>query len=188
MNAPAVPVTDLLHQWTNGNPELLDQLVPTLYQELHRIAARELRREIPDHTLQPTALVNEAYLKLRGVAGISFVDRQQFFGFAAHLIRRILVDHARKKGALKRGAAGLRVTMDEAEAVAHSRPPDLVALDDALNQLASLDARKASVVELRFFGGLSAEESGSLLKISAVTVNREWRRARAWLFRELQTT
>lgn len=188
MTVAAVPVTDLLHEWVGGRSESLDRILPVLYHELHRIAARELRREAPDHTLQPTALVHEAYLRLRDLHGVSFTDRQQFFGFAAHLIRRILVDHARKKGAQKRGAAGFRVTLTEAEGQSFSRPPDLVALDDALKQLAMFDRRKSTVVELRFFGGLSAEETAALLRVSPVTIHREWRRARAWLFRELQAT
>lgn len=188
MTVSAVPVTDLLREWVDGKSENLDHLLPVLYDELHRIAARELRREGPEHTLQPTALVNEAYLKLRDVAGVSFESRSQFLGFAAHLIRRILVDHARRKLAQKRGSAGVKVTLFEADAVAWSRPPDLVALDDALKELTSLDARKGAVVELRFFGGLSAEEIAALLKTSAVTVHREWRRARAWLLREMQAS
>lgn len=186
MTVSVVPVTDLLREWVDGKSEGLDQLLPVLYEELHRIAERELRRETPDHTLQPTALVHEAYLRLRDVAGVSFADRHQFLGFAAHLIRRILVDHARRKRAQKRGAANLRVTLVEAEAVGMARSPDLIALDDALQTLASLDPRKNTVVELRFFGGLSADETASLLGLSAVTVHREWRRARAWLYRELQ--
>lgn len=186
MTVSAVPVTDLLREWEGGRSDLLDRLLPTLYQELHRIAARELRREARDHTLQPTALVNEAYLRLREVEGVRFEDRQEFFGFAAHLIRRILVDHARRKGAQKRGAGNLRVTLGEAEEMDAARPADLVALDDALKQLSRLDRRKGAVVELRFFGGLSAEEIAAHLRVSPITVHREWRRARAWLLRELQ--
>jgi RNA polymerase sigma factor (TIGR02999 family) len=188
MTVSAVPVTDLLREWVGGKPENLDHLLPVLYDPLHRIAARELRRESGDHTLQPTALVNEAYLKLRDIAGVSFASRNQFLGFAAHLIRRILVDHARRKQAQKRGSAGVKVSLLEADAVAWSRPPDLVALDDALMQLSALDPRKRAVVELRFFGGLSAEEIAVLLETSAVTVHREWRRARAWLLREMQAS
>lgn len=164
---------------------MVDRVVPLLYEELRRIAARELRRERPTHTLQATALVNEAYLRLRQVHGVTWEDRHQFLGFAAHLIRRILVEHARKRASAKRGGGSLRVTLAEAEVLGTGRRPDLVTLDDALTALAEIDPRKAAVVELRFFGGLSVEESAAVLRISPETVGREWRRAKAWLYHEL---
>lgn len=182
---PAGPLTEMLRQWSEGDPCLADRVVPLLYEELKRIAARELRRERPEHTLQVTALVNEAYLRLRDVHGVTWENRDRFLGFASHLIRRILVEHARKKGSAKRGGGGLHVTLGEAAGLGPDRPADLVALDDALCALAELDARKAAVVELRFFGGLTEEEAAAVLGISPETVRREWRRAKAWLYQEL---
>ena len=182
---PPSPLTAWLHQWTEGDPEAVDRVVPLLYQELRRIAARELRRERSAHTLQATALVSEAYLRLRDVHGVHWENRSQFLGFAAHLIRRILVEHARRRGSAKRGGGGLRVSLTEAEGIGLVRGPDLVALDLALQALAALDPRKAAVVELRFFGGLSVEETAGVLQLSVETVGREWRRAKAWLFQEL---
>ncbi|HYN19783.1 MAG TPA: ECF-type sigma factor [Thermoanaerobaculia bacterium] len=179
------PLTELLRLWSEGDPRMADRVVPLLYEELKRIAARELQNERPEHTLQVTALVHEAYLRLRQVHGITWDDRNQFLGFASHLIRRILVEHARKKAALKRGGAGQRVTLSEAEQLGMSRPPDLIVLDEALSALAELDLRKAAVVELRFFGGLTVEETAAVLGVSAETVGREWRRAKAWLYQAL---
>ncbi|HYH44531.1 MAG TPA: sigma-70 family RNA polymerase sigma factor [Thermoanaerobaculia bacterium] len=183
--APQPPLTTLLRQWTDGDPEAINRVVPLLYQELRSIAARELRRERSEHTLQATALVSEAYLRLREVHGVAWQNRSQFLGFAAHLIRRILVEHARRKGSAKRGGGGLRVSLTEAQGIGLWRGPDLVALDLALEALGALDPRKASVVELRFFGGLSVEETAAVLELSPETVGREWRRAKAWLFQEL---
>jgi RNA polymerase sigma factor (TIGR02999 family) len=183
--APQPLLTTLLRQWTDGDPEAVNRVVPLLYQELRSIAARELRRERSEHTLQATALVSEAYLRLREVHGVRWQNRSQFLGFAAHLIRRILVEHARRKGSAKRGGGGLRVSLTEAQDIGLSRGPDLVALDLALEALGTLDPRKASVVELRFFGGLSVEETATVLELSPETVGREWRRAKAWLFEEL---
>jgi RNA polymerase sigma factor (TIGR02999 family) len=161
-----------------------DRVVAQLYRDLKRIAAREFRRERPAHTLQATALVNEAYLRLRQVHGVAWANRRQFLGFAAHLMRRILVDHARVKGTARRGAGGLRVPLAEAEAVGGAGI-DLLALDGALEELARLDSRKAAVVELRFFGGLTLEEIAAALGLSPETIGREWRRARAWLYQAL---
>ncbi len=175
----------MLRQWSEQDPEIADRVLATLYEELKRLAARELRRERPAHTLQATALVHEAYLRLRSVHGIAWRDRAQFLGFATHLMRRILVEHARRLAARKRGGGGRRVTLAEAEAVGTGRPVDLLALDDALGALERMDARKAAVVELRFFGGLTVEETAVALRVSPETVGREWRRAKAWLFQEL---
>jgi RNA polymerase sigma factor (TIGR02999 family) len=179
------PLTELLRLWSEGDPRMADRVVPLLYEELKRIAARELQNERPEHTLQVTALVHEAYLRLRQVHGVTWDDRNQFLGFASHLIRRILVEHARKKAALKRGGCGQRVTLTEAEQLGMSRPPDLIVLDEALSALAELDLRKAAVVELRFFGGLTVEETAAVLGVSPETVGREWRRAKAWLYQAL---
>lgn len=186
MSLPVQPhLTEMIRHWSAGDPAMADRVVPALYQELRRIAAREFRRERSADTLQATALVSEAYLRLRDVHGIAWQDRDQFLGFAAHLIRRILVEHARKKAAAKRGGRGLHVTLSEAEEVAARRPPDLLALDEALRALGEVDARKAAVVELRFFGGLTVEETASALRLSPETVGREWRRAKAWLYQEM---
>lgn len=182
---PAGPLTEMLRQWSEGDPRLADRVVPLLYEELKRIAARELRRERPEHTLQATAVVNEAYLRLRDVHGVTWENRSRFLGFASHLIRRILVEHARKRRSAKRGGGGLHVTLDEAAELGSRRPTDLIALDDALGALAGIDPRKAAVVELRFFGGLTEVEAAEVLAISPETVRREWRRAKAWLYQEL---
>ncbi|HET9226830.1 MAG TPA: sigma-70 family RNA polymerase sigma factor [Thermoanaerobaculia bacterium] len=182
---PPGPLTEMLKQWSEGDPGMADRVVPLLYEELRRIAARELKRERPEHTLQATAVVNEAYMRLRDVHGVVWEDRNRFLGFAAHLIRRILVDHARRKGSAKRGGEGVQVTLSEAAALGMDRPPDLVALDEALVSLSEIDARKAAVVELRFFGGLTVEEAAEVLSLSPETVGREWRRAKAWLYQEL---
>ncbi len=164
---------------------MADRVVPLLYEELKRLASRELRRERPEHTLQVTALVNEAYMRLREVHGVTWEDRSQFLGFAAHLIRRILVDHARRRSAARRGGGAVRTTLDEADGLVARQPPDVIAVDDALRTLAQIDRRKAAVVELRFFGGLTVEETAAVLRVSPETVGREWRRAKAWLYREL---
>jgi RNA polymerase sigma factor (TIGR02999 family) len=178
-------LTALLREWSDGDSRMADRVVPLLYQELKRIAARELRHERSEHTLQVTALVNEAYMRLRDVHGVVWEDRSQFLGFAAHLIRRILVDHARRRGAARRGGGALRATLSEAAGIEAKRPPDLVAVDEALRALAEIDLRKAAVVELRFFCGLTVEETAAVLHTSPETVGREWRRAKAWLYQEL---
>lgn len=178
-------LTQMLRQWAAGDPQSADRIVPLVYEELKRIAVRELRRERAAHTLQATALVHEAFLRLRKVEGMELESRTRFLAFAAHVMRRVLVDHARRKGFAKRGGLGVHVTLAEAEEIGASRPPDLVALDEALAQLARIDRRKATVVELRFFGGLSVEETAEVLGVSPETIKREWRRAKAWLYREL---
>jgi RNA polymerase sigma factor (TIGR02999 family) len=179
-------VTQLLQDWSSGNPEAAEEVLPLVYQELRRIAARQLRREREDHTLEATALVHEAYMRLQGQEGFQWPSRAHFFAFAAHLIRRILVDHARNRNRAKRGGGWERVTLAEAADLALSKSPDLLALDEALSSLETLDPRKAAVVELRFFAGLNLEETADQLGISPETVGREWRRAKAWLYCQLR--
>lgn len=183
------PITQWLERWGSGDPEATEHVFTLVYAELRRIAARQLRGERSDHTLQATAIVNEAYLRLSGQEGLHWPSRAHFFAFAAHLIRRILVDHARQHNRAKRGGRLERITLTELEqlgAMAASERPDLVALDDALSALEALDARKAAVVELRFFAGLTMEEIAAQLGVSSETVGREWRRAKAWLYGELR--
>lgn len=186
MRSAGVPqVTEMLHEWMAGEIEAGDQVVQALYDELKRIAVREFRRERPEHTLQPTALVHEAYLRLREVQGVVWESRDRFLGFAAHMMRRILVEQARRKAASKRGGGSYRVTLDDVALAVVGRAPDLLAVDEALEALTKLDRRKAAVVELRFFGGLTVRETAAVLGLSPETVKREWRRAKAWLYREL---
>jgi RNA polymerase sigma factor (TIGR02999 family) len=177
-------VTQLLLKWSNGDQEARDQLMPLVYSELHRLAHHYLRRERPAHTLQTTALVHEAYLRLIGVEDVRWQDRNHFLSLAASLMRRILVEYARSHHASKRGG-GLKLSFDEAVHLLQARVADLVALDDALTALASIDPRQSRIVELRFFGGLTVEETADVLGISCRTVKREWSVARAWLHREL---
>jgi RNA polymerase sigma-70 factor, ECF subfamily len=179
-------VTQLLQDWSSGNPQAAEEVLPLVYQELRRIAARQLRRERDDHTLEATALVHEAYMRLQGHEGFHWPSRAHFFAFAAHLIRRILVDHARNRNRAKRGGGWERVTLAEAADLALGRNPDLLALDEALSSLETLDPRKAAVVELRFFAGLNLEETAAQLGVSPETVGREWRRAKAWLYCQLR--
>lgn len=178
-------VTELLHAWSGGDKTALDQLLPVVYDELRRQASRYLRRENPGHTLQTTALVNEAYLRLVDQKNMRWENRAQFFGIAAQLMRRILVDHARAKQRAKRGGGDLRITLDEGMALAANREIDLVALDAALNRLAEIDEQQSKVVELRFFSGLNVEETAAALSISPATVKRDWSVAKAWLYREI---
>jgi RNA polymerase sigma factor (TIGR02999 family) len=178
-------VTALLVEWGDGNQAALDRLMPVVYAELRRMAARHLRRERPDHTLQPTALVHEAYLKLIDQRSVQWQNRAQFFGVAAQLMRRILVDHARARGATKRGSAMPKVTLDEAGELPAATAFDVLGVDQALNRLAAIDAEQARIVELRFFGGLSVEETAQVVHRSPRTIKREWRLARAWLHGEL---
>jgi len=177
-------VSVLLRAWSGGDPAALDQLAPIVYDALHRLARRYLRGERRDHSLQTTALVNEAYLRLVDHARMAWQDRAHFFAVSAQVMRRILVDHARRRN-VKRGHGLRRVSLEEATMVGGQRPADLAALDDALTLLAERDPRKAQVVEMRFFGGLSVEESAEVLGVSPVTVMRDWRTAKAWLYREL---
>ena len=177
-------VTRLLRAWSNGEAGALDQLTPLVYVELRRLAHRQMAHERAGHSLQTTALVNEAYLRLVDCNRMRWVDRAHFFAVSAQFMRRILVDTARRHNQ-KRGAGLEHISLQLADDVGD---PDLLALDDALNALAVFDERKAQVVELRFFGGLSVEETAAVLKISAITVMRDWNSAKAWLYRELTTT
>ena len=177
--------TQLLVDWTSGNKAALDQLMPLVYKELRRLARHYLRKERHNHTLQSAALVNEAYVRLVDYSNLRWQDRAQFFGLAAQLMRRILIDHARKHHYAKRGGGARRVALDEAALLSEERASDLVALDDALTSLAEMDPRKSQVVELRFFGGLNIEETAEVLNISSMTVQREWRWAKAYLYREI---
>lgn len=178
-------VTGLLLAWSQGEQAALDKLVPLVYGELRRIAHRYMNRERRGHTLQTTELVNEAYLRLINASQVRWQDRAHFFAISAQLMRRILVDFARSRHYLKRGGGAHRATFDEALLVSPAPGPDLVALDDALEALAVKDARKCRMVELRFFGGLSVEETAEVLKVSPDTVHRDWRLAKAWLGREM---
>jgi RNA polymerase sigma-70 factor, ECF subfamily len=184
MDTSPEDVTALLRAWGNGDREAGERLMPLIYRELRRQAARYLRRERKDHTLPATALVHEAYLRLVGEPA-PWANRAHFFGVAARVMRQVLVDHARRRGAAKRGAGLTRVAFEDVEAAApaREREVDVVVLDRALEELAALDSGKARVVELRFFGGLSLEETAETLGVSASTVTREWRMARAWLRR-----
>jgi RNA polymerase sigma factor (TIGR02999 family) len=179
-----VQVNELLRAWTDGDASALQRLTPIVYEELHRLARRYMRGERPGHSLQTTALVNEAYLRLVGYERINWQNRSHFFAVSAQVMRRILVEHARRRN-LKRGGGAAHVSLDEAAVVGGSRAADLVALDDAMNTLAQFDRRKAQVVEMRFFGGLSVEETADVLKVSPATVMRDWNNAKAWLYREL---
>jgi RNA polymerase sigma-70 factor (ECF subfamily) len=180
-----VEVTQLLRAWSSGDDRALDKLTPLVEGELHRLAHRYMARENPGHTLQTTALVNEVYLKLVNVQDMTWQDRAHFFAISARMMRHILTDFARSRQFQKRGGAALHVTLDEALMVSPEQDADIVALDDALGQLAALDPRKSQVVELRFFGGLSAEETAEVLKVSRETVLRDWKFAKVWLLREL---
>ena len=176
-------ITALLKAWSEGNNSALEKLTPIVYKELHRLAGRYMKGERPGHSLQTTALVHEAYMRLVDYKRMQWQNRAHFFAVSAQLIRRILVEHARRHN-LKRGGGIRHVCLDEV-AVAGGRSADLVALDDALKALAGIDPRKEQVVEMRFFGGLSVEEIAEVLKISSVTVMRDWSTAKAWLYREL---
>lgn len=178
---PTDQVTLLLQQASRGSRDAVDQLLPLVYDELRRIAADYLHRERADHTLQPTAIVHEAYLRLVNQQSAGWNDRTQFFAVAAKIMRRILVDHARARRAAKRGGGRRRTEFDDAFAVFEERAIDLVALDEVLNRLAEVDERKSRVVELRFFGGLSVEETSRVLNIPLRTVERDWTFAKAWL-------
>ena len=182
-------VTKLLIRLTEGDHAVLDALLPAVYDELRRLAANYLRRERVGHTLQPTALVHEAYMRLVDQTQVQWQNRAHFFGVAAQMMRRILVDHARQQNAEKRGGEFQKLSLDEnLDAAGAPRDVNLVALDDALNRLAEMDPQKSKIVELRFFGGLSVEETAEVLKLSPITVIREWNKAKAWLYRELQRT
>ena len=176
-------ITELLQAWHQGDASALEQLVPLVEAELHRLAHRYLAQERPGHTLQTTALVNEAYLRLMDWKNVQWQDRAHFIGVAARLMRYVLVGYARRQPHVK--AAAQHVSLDWALEVSPKRSADLVAIDDALNALAAFDARKSQIVELRFFGGLSVEETAEVLKVAPITVIREWNKAKAWLYDEL---
>lgn len=179
-------ITHLLAQWRQGDREAAEQVLPLVYEMLRSIAFRQLRLEREDHTLQPTAIVHEAYLHLVHQSGLEWPSRAHFFAFATHLIRRILVDYGRHRNRAKRGGLSRKVMLREMADLSFDTSPDIVALDGALSALEKVDPRKAAVVELKFFGGLTLDEIAAQLAISPETVSREWRRARAWLYRALQ--
>jgi len=181
-------VTGLLHAWTHGDRSALDELIPLVQAELYHRARRYMARERPGHLLQATALINEVYVRLLDWRAVSWQNRAQFFGICARLMRNILVDLARARPHLAHGVEARQVSLDEAFAIARDRNAELVALNDALETLAAIDQRKSRIVELRFFGGLSVEETAEVLHISGITVIREWNKARAWLYRELSRT
>jgi len=178
-------VTQLLRAWGQGDEEALARLAPLVEDELHRLAHKYMRKERPGQPLQTTELVNEVYLRLIDVEQVSWQGRAHFFAVSAQMMRRILTDFARSRSYLKRGGGAMRITWDESLAVAPESAPDIVALDDALNELALLDLRKTRVVELRFFAGLSVEETAEVLKVSQQTVMRDWKFAKSWLMRAL---
>ena len=181
-------VTGLLIDWSKGNAAALENLLPIVYKELRRIARREMRRESVDHTLQPTGLVNELYLRLVEQRRASWANRAHFFAFAAQMMRRILVDHARSQLAKKRGRSFARLSIDAADNVAAKATWEVLAVDDALQRLAALDREQARIVELRFFSGLTVDETAHVLGRSPRTIEREWRLAKAWLHHELRHT
>jgi RNA polymerase sigma-70 factor (ECF subfamily) len=183
--SPSRDITQLLRAWGSGDEHALERLTPLVYDELRRSAKRHMARERDGHTLQTTALINEVYLRLVNLDDVGWQDRAHFFAICARLMRRILTDHARSRSYLKRGGDARRVTLDEALMVSADRSLDLVALEGALNKLGEMDSRKSSVVELRFFGGLSVKETAAVLKISTDTVTRDWNLAKAWLLREM---
>jgi RNA polymerase sigma factor (TIGR02999 family) len=179
-------VTELLRAWSNGDDGALERLTPLVEAELRRLARAYMRRERQAHTLQTTALVNEAFLRLTGARAVGWQDRAHFLGIAARLMRRVLVDHARARGYRKRGGGIQRVTLNERLVASPEPALDVIALDRALEALAAVDARKTRVIELRFFGGLSVEETATVLHVSPDTVKRDWRLAKLWLLRELE--
>jgi RNA polymerase sigma factor (TIGR02999 family) len=181
-------VTVLLRQWSEGDANALEQLTPLVYDELHRLAHQHMRRESAGHVLQTSALINEAYLRLVDQPGIQWESRAHFFGIAARLMRRILVDDARKRNSAKRGGSLIQVPLDEVENLAQQQAANVVAVDEALRRLEAIDARQSQIVELRFFGGLSIEETAESLKISPGTVMRDWTFARAWLKSQMKDT
>lgn len=180
-------VTQLLQKWSEGDAEALERLTPIIYSELHKIARRYMNRERGDHTLQTTALVNEAYIRLIEWKTAKWENRAHFFGVSAQLMRRILVDFARKRPKINEKPVN-HVSLENAFEIGTEKDRDLVALDEALTKLAEFDARKAQIVEMKFFGGLSVEETAAVLKIAPITVMREWQKAKAWIYRELSET
>jgi RNA polymerase sigma factor (TIGR02999 family) len=179
-------VTGLLHEWKQGDKHALDKLMPLVYDEMRRIAHRYMQKEHDGHTLQTTALINEAYVRLVGQQKIEWQNRSHFFAVTAQVMRHLLIDHARRQNFAKRGGGAERVALDDATMMSSERAVELIALDEALGELAQMDPRKSRVVELRYFGGLSLEETAEVLDISLMTVRRDWRAAKAWLFRRIR--
>lgn len=188
LSLPPNEISQLLDEWSHGNQAALDRLYPLVYDELRRMAHRYMSRERKGHTLQTTALINEAYLRLVEQKHVHWANRAHFFGISAQIMRRILIDHARRYEYSKRGGGAQKVSLDEVAVVAKERSTELLAVDEALTRLGEIDLRRSQVVELRFFGGLDNEEIASYLKISANTVTRDWNLARAWLYRELSSS
>ena len=189
MNEPdAHQLTQLLAAWSDGEEEALEQLAPLVHAELYRLAKRYMSRERPNHLLQTSALINEAYVRLIDWKAVRWQNRAHFFGVAAQMMRRILVDFARRRPHADKDQEAVHLSLDEALTVISQRDPDLLALDDALKSLATIDERKSRIVELRFFGGLSVDETAEVMKLSSITVIREWNKAKAWLYRELSNT
>ena len=178
-------VSQLLLDWSDGDQTALDKLIPLVYQELHGLAHHYMRHERPGHTLQTTALVNEAYMRLADYKNLRWQSRVHFFAVAAQIMRRILVEHARSRNSAKRGGGIDKLSLDETAVISPTRSSEVVAVDDALHRLESWDPRKGKIVELRFFGGLSIDETAEVMKVSATTVQREWRAAKAWLHRTI---
>lgn len=178
-------LTELLRAWSDGDEAALDRLAPLVHAELHRLARRYMSGEREDHVLQTSALINEAYLRLIDWKAVRWQNRAHFFGVAAQLMRRILVDFARRRPRVEKGVEARHISLDEALTISSEKEPDLIALDEALKSLAEVDERKSRIVELRFFGGLSVDETAEVLTIAPITVMREWNKAKAWLFREL---
>jgi RNA polymerase sigma factor (TIGR02999 family) len=191
MTLAADNLTTLLIEWRQGDMTALDRLTPLVYDEIRRIAHRYVQREREGHTLQTTALVNEAYLRLAGSQGVDWQNRDHFFAVTAQVMRRVLIDHARRRQYVKHGGEAQRVAFEvasrEAALMSQPRAAELLALDEALNELAKLDPRKSRVVELRYFGGLSLEETAQVLSVSLMTVRRDWRAAKAWLYRKVKS-
>ena len=178
-------LTQLLEAWSDGEEEALEKLAPLVHAELYRLAKRYMNRERPDHLLQTSALINEAYVRLIDWKAVRWQNRAHFFGVAAQIMRRILVDFARRRPRADKDAEAIRMSLDEAMTVSSERDRDLLALDEALKSLAEIDERKSQIVEMRFFGGLSVDETAEAMRISSITVIREWNKAKAWLYREL---
>jgi len=185
MSSPS-DITALLVDWSKGDKAALDKLFPLVERELHRLAHSYMRKESSDHTLQTTALVNEAYLRLVDQRNTRWQNRAHFFGIAAQIMRRILMNYARDRQRMKRGGGAIQVSLSETDVVSVTKVSELLALDEALDRLAAIDERKAKVVEFRYFGGLSVEETAEVLDVSSITVTRDWNMAKAWLAREIQ--
>ena len=187
MRQSSIEVTGLLEAWSHGDQAALDKLIPLVYDELRQLAHRYMKRERAGHTLQTTALVNEAYARLVDQRNVQWQNRAHFFAVAAQVMRHILIDHARNQTRAKRGGDAQHISLDDAQTMSAERAAELLALDEALKKLAEIDERRSRVVELRYFGGLSIDETAEVLKIKPITVSRDWRWARAWLFRALQS-